>query len=260
MMVRFCGSIATAAAVAGVLALAPAPAAAQSGSAKIQAAAIPRLQDGKPDFNGVWDRPRVSDITKNGNACGALSKGCKQEGSGELSFTPAGLAFWKDDEHRFDYSARCLPWGYTRAWQTEYPAEIMQTPDRLAILWESNNVFHVIPTDGRDHPKNLEPNWMGNSVGKYEGDTLVIDTIGFNGRTWIDTAEHPSSDALHVVERMRHIDADHLSYEVTWEDPKNYTKPIKNTRTFVRMKKGEELMEFWCMENNKDLLEGHLKR
>jgi len=163
-------------------------------------------------------------------------------------------------EHRFDYSARCLPWGYTRAWQTEYPVEIFQTPQRLAILWESNNVFHVVPTDGRDHPKNLDPTWMGNSIGKHEGDTLVIDTLGFNGRTWLDTAEHPASDALHVTERIHHIDAMHLSYEVTWVDEKMYTKPIKNTRVFTKMKPGQELMEFWCMENNKDLLEGHLTR
>ena len=80
----------------------------------------------------------------------------------------------------------------------------------------------------------------------------------FNGKTWIDTAEHPSSDALHVTERLRYIDANHLEYEVTWDDPKTYTKPFKNTRIYVRMKPGEELMEWWCMENNKDLLEGHL--
>jgi hypothetical protein len=117
-----------------------------------------------------------------------------------------------------------------------------------------------VATDGRDHPKDLEPTWMGNSVGKYEGDTLVIDTIGFNGKTWLDTAEHPSSEALHMVERIHYIDSQHLAYDVTWEDPKTYTKPIKNTRVLARMKPGEELMEYWCMENNKDLLEGHLSR
>jgi hypothetical protein len=228
--------------------------------AHAQSAAIPRLANGKPDFNGVWDHPRVGDVTRSSNSCGALSKGCKQEGSGELAYTPLGLDLWKDVEHRFDYSAHCLPWGYTRASGTEYPVEFVQTPERLVILWESNNIFHVVPTDGRDHPKNLEATWMGNSVGKFEGDTLVIDSIGFNGKTWIDTAEHPSSDALHVVERMHYTDPQHLAYEVTWEDPKIYTKPIKNVRTFTRMKPGEELMEYWCMENNKDLLEGHLSR
>ena len=121
---------------------------------------------------------------------------------------------------KFDYAGYCQPWGYTRAWQTEYPVELMQTPERVAILWESNNVFHVIPTDGREHNKNQDPSWLGNSIGHYEGDTLVIDTTNFNGKTWIDTAQHPSSDQLHVTERIHYIDADHLAYEVTWEDPK----------------------------------------
>jgi hypothetical protein len=101
---------------------------------------------------------------------------------------------------------------------------------------------------------------MGHSVGKYEGDTLVIDSVGFNGKTWLDTAEHPSSDALHVIERIHYLDPQHLSYQVTWDDPKTYTKPVNNTRIFTRMKPGQELMEYWCMENNKDLLEGHLRR
>jgi hypothetical protein len=217
---------------------------------------IPRLHDGKPDFNGIWDRPRVTDITRNGDACGSGNKGCKQQ-AGEISFTEAGLAAFKNPK-KFDYAAYCQPWGYTRAWQTEYPVEIMQTPQRLAILWESNNVFHVIPTDGRPLPKVADPTWMGKSVGKYEGDTLVIETTGFNGITWIDTAQHPSSAALQVTERIRHLDANHLEYEVIWTDPKMYTKPIRNLRTFTRMKPGEEIMEWWCMENNRDLLNGHL--
>jgi hypothetical protein len=221
---------------------------------------IPRLPNGKPDFNGVWDHPRVADVTRSFNGCGAGATGCKQQGNGDLAYTEAGLAQWKDVAHRFDYSAHCLPWGYTRAWQVEYPVEIVQTPQRLALLFESNNIFHVVFTDGRDHPKNLDPTWMGNSIGKWEGDTLVVDTVGFNGKTWIDTAEHPSSDALHVVERIHFLDPQHLSYEVTWEDSKTYTKAIKNTRILARMKPGEELMEYWCMENNKDLLEGHLSR
>jgi hypothetical protein len=244
----------TSSAAIAALALLVVPAAPQSGPAK---ANIPRLHDGKPDFNGVWDRPRVGDISKNGNTCGSGNSGCKQVGAGEIPFTPEGLARFNDRD-KYDYAAFCKPWGYTRAWQTEYPVEILQTPQRLAILWESNNVFHVVPTDGRDHPKDVDPTWMGHSVGRYEGDTLVIDTKNFNGKTWIDTGQHPSSDALHVIERFRHIDAQHLEYEVTWEDSKMYTKPIKNTRTFTKMKPGEEIMEWWCMENNRDLLEGHI--
>jgi hypothetical protein len=267
MKLRLRISIVCAATLSAVFCFTSMPANAQSGSAaqhsvaaKDKSSAIPRLPDGKPDFNGVWDHPRTSDVTKTFNGCGSQTPGCKQEGAGELPYTEAGLKQWKDVEGRFDYSAYCLPWGYTRAWGTEYPVEIMQTPARVAILFESNNIFHVIPTDGRDHPKDLEPSWMGNSVGKYEGDTLVVDSMGYNGKTWIDTAEHPMSDAMHVTERYRLIDADHIAYEVTWEDPKTYTRSFKNSRVFSRMKPGSELMEYWCMENNKDLLEGHLKK
>jgi hypothetical protein len=214
---------------------------------------IPRLPNGKPDFSGVWDHPRVNDVTRDGTTCGGGTRGCSQKGSGALSFTPEGTKKWQGQ--RFDYTAYCLPWGYTRAGGTEYPIEIMQRPDRLTFLFESNNIFHMVFTDGRDHPKDLQPNWLGHSVGKWDGDSLVIDTIGFNGKTYIDTAEHPASDALHLTERIGYIDAQHLSYEVTWEDPKMYTKPIKNTRVFARMKPGEELMEYWCMENNKMVLD-----
>jgi hypothetical protein len=231
------------------------PSAAQYGSGP--GSGIPRLSDGKPNFNGVWDRPRVSDITKNGIECGSGSKGCKQEGAGELSMTAWGMEQFKAKD-KFDYAGYCQPWGYTRAWQTEYPVELMQTPERVAVLWESNNVFHVVPTDGRGHSKNQDPSWMGNSIGHYDGDTLVIDTTNFNGKTWIDTAQHPSSDQLHVTERIHFLDADHLAYEVTWEDPEAYNKPIKNNRVFTRMKAGSEIMEWWCMENNRDLLLGHL--
>jgi hypothetical protein len=136
----------------------------------------------------------------------------------------------------------------------------MQSQKQLAVLFESNNIFHVIEMGG-EHPRDLEPSWLGHSTGKWDGDTLVIDTIGFNGLTYLDTAEHPMSDQMHMVERIRYIDPDHLSYEVTWTDPKTYTKPIKNNRVFSRMKAGKDrLLEYWCMENNKELLEGTLPK
>ena len=87
----------------------------------------------------------------------------------------------------------------------------------------------------------------------------MIDTRGFNGRITLDVgAEHPTSDAMHIVERLRYTDANHVAYELTIDDPKMYSKAITNIRTWVRMKPDEELMEYFCMENNKDLLDGHL--
>jgi hypothetical protein len=254
MKICFSGSIVIAVAIVAIVCLAPISAAAQSATPKTQD--VPRLPNGKPDFGGVWDHPRVVDVTRDGKGCGGNTPGCTQKGAGELPFTPEGAKRYQGK--RIDFTAYCLPWGYSRAGQVEYPLEIIQKPERLAFLFESNNVFHVVFTDGRDHPKDLEPNWLGHSVGKWEGDTLVIDTIGFNGKTYIDTAEHPSSDALHVIERISYMDRQHLNYEITWEDPKMYTKPFKNTRVYARMKPGDELMEYWCMENNRTLLDGHL--
>jgi hypothetical protein len=254
MRIRFWGSIGTVAAVAAALFLAPVFAIGQSAT---PAPNIPRLSNGKPDFSGVWARPRVGNMTQDGKGCGSGVAGCTQKGAGELSFTPLGTQAMKAP--KLDYTAFCLPWGYTRAMQTEYPVEIIQAPTRLAILYESNNIFHVVPTDGRQHPKEIESSWMGKSIGWYEGDTLVIDTKGFNGKIYLDVGgQHPTSDALHIVERLTYIDANRVAYEITIEDPKIYTKAFKNYRTWGRMKPGEELMEYWCMENNKDLLDGHL--
>jgi hypothetical protein len=108
------------------------------------------------------------------------------------------------------------------------------------------------------HPKDPMPTWFGDSVGNWEGDTLVIDTIGFNGRTRLDTIGHPHSDQMHVVERWQRPDLGHINYEITIDDPKTYTKAWKNTRTFI-LRTDWQIMEYSCEENNKDFLEGHIK-
>jgi hypothetical protein len=212
---------------------------------------VPRLSNGKPDFTGVWDHPRVADITKDANgSCAGETPGCKNIGSGDLPFTPAGKAE-NDKKDRFDYGAHCLPWGYVRSFATPYPHAYVSHPDRLAIMWEQDNAFHMVPTDGRPLPKDPDPSWRGTSVGHWDGDTLVIETVGFNGKTWLDTAEHPHSDQLKVTERLTRTDYDHINYELIMEDSKFYSKPIKNVRTFVLMKPGQELYEYSCAENNR---------
>lgn len=214
----------------------------------------PRLANGKPDFTGVWDHPRVGDVSRPvDGACASGSRGCKNVVVGELSFTPAGKAEWDKNNKptTYDYGSHCQPWGFVRAYNTPYPHAYVHHPDRLAILWEQDNRFHMVPTDGRDLPKDLEQTWMGTSVGKWDGDALVIQTAGFNGRTWLDTAQHPHSDALRLTIRMTRPDFDHLNWEITMEDPKYYTKPIKNIRTFVLMASDTELYEYSCSENNR---------
>ena len=170
---------------------------------------VPRLSNGKPDFTGVWDHPRVGDITSAvKGTCASGGRGCSSVVSGELSFTPAGKAEWDKNNKptTYDYGAHCQPWGFVRAYNTPYPHAYVHHPDSLAILWEQDNRFHLVPTDGRELPKDLEPTWMGTSVGRWDGDTLVIQTAGFNGRTWLDTAQHPHSDALKLTIRMARPD------------------------------------------------------
>jgi hypothetical protein len=118
---------------------------------------IPPLPNGKPVLSGVWDHPRSNDLARATNECGSIAKGCRHVPPPSISFTPFGLAKWNDKAGHVDWTARCPPWGYTRAWGTEYPVEIVQTHQRLAIMFESNNVYEIVPTDGTQMPRSIEP-------------------------------------------------------------------------------------------------------
>ena len=130
-------------------------------------------------------------------------------------------------------------------------------PDDADRFWPQE-AFHIVFTDGRDHPKDLAPTWFGHSIGKWDGDTLMVDTVGFNNKTRVDTEGHPHTEALHVVEHFRRTDANHIAYDVTITDPGAYTRPWKNVRTFT-LRPDWEIMEYNCEENNKDVNEGHIK-
>jgi hypothetical protein len=213
---------------------------------------IPRLADGKPDLNGVWERPYVPDMSRSG---------ANQQGAGPLPFTAWGADNFKSyDVTKFDYTGHCLPQGLTRSMNSPFPIEIFQTAKRIAVLYEAWNVFHVTPLDGRGFPKDLDANstWMGTSIGHWEGDTLVVETAGFNGKTRLDTVGHPLTESLRVIERYTRSDARHIRYEVTVDDPKAYSQPWTNVRTFT-LRPDWELMEYSCEENNRDLTEGHIK-
>jgi hypothetical protein len=209
----------------------------------------PRLPSGTVDFSGVWQKPYVPDMTKDGK---------DQKGYPELPFTSWGEADWKSyDAGEGDYTGSCLPFGMTRSVNTPEPMQIMQGDKYFAFLFEQNSWFSVIPIDGRKHGSGI-PTWFGDSVGHWEGDALVIDTINFNGKTRLDTVGHPHSDQLHLVQRFTRPDLGHISYEVTVDDPKTYAKPWTNTRTFT-LRPDWEIMEYSCEENNKSLWEGRIK-
>jgi hypothetical protein len=210
----------------------------------------PHLKNGKPDMSGVWNQPYVPDMSKDGRG---------QQGEHELPFTPLGLARWKAyDASQGDYTGNCLPFGLLRDINSPHPMQIVQNDNYIAFLFEQNTWFHVVPTDGRSHPKDPDPTWEGNSVGHWENDTLVIDTIGFNDKTRMDTIGHPHSDKLHTIEKLRRIDAGHIAYEITIDDPVIYSRTWKNDRTFV-LRPDWEIMEYSCEENNKDITDGHIK-
>jgi hypothetical protein len=210
----------------------------------------PRRADGHPDLSGVWMPPYVPDMTANKQ---------DQRGFPDLPFTAAGLADWKAyDAATGDYTGSCFPFGLMRSVNAPYPFQIMQDERQIAMLFEINTWHHVIPF-ARESPKQAaeNPTWYGYSIGRWEGDTLVVETRGFNGFTRLDTIGHPHSDALHLTQTFRRVDRTHIAYTVTVDDPKTYTKPWTNERTFRLM--NTPLLEYSCEENNKGLWEGRIK-
>lgn len=209
----------------------------------------PRLPDGKVDFGGkgAWAPIWVLDWADRRYVTQAI----------DVPFTPAGLALFQErkaNHSKDDPEGYCLPAGVPRYTGTPYPFQIIQLPDRVVILYEgASHMYRVILMNAK-HSADPDPSWLGESIGWWEGsDTLVVDSIAFNGRTWLDYVGHPASDLLHVVEKFRRPDLNTLLYEASIEDPKNYTKPW-TTSFKVRWQAGWEIKEYVCLENNKDLL------
>jgi hypothetical protein len=213
----------------------------------------PRLPNGRPDFSGVWDHQYVPDMSITNQRNPAMQKGPK-----EIPFTAAGLENMKnyDPVRDGDYTGMCMPYGLMRSMNAPYPIQIFQNDKYIAFLFEVSTWFHVVPfTDG--HPKELDPTWFGDSIAKWDGDTLIVDTIGFNGFTRLDTVGRPHSDKLHLVQTFKHIDAGRVAYTVTIDDPVYYSQPWINERTMT-LSNGR-LLEYSCEENNKSLWEGRIK-
>jgi hypothetical protein len=234
--------------------------------------AVPRRADGKADLSGVWMPPYVPDMTLNrrdqqGYAEAPFSPDDTPQvrqafhangNKAELPFTPWGLTNWSSyDAASGDYTGSCFPFGLQRSVNAPYPFQIMQDDKHVALLFEINTWHHVVPiTTGFPAQMAENPTWYGYSIGRWDGDTFVIETRGFNGYTRLDTVGHPHSDALHLTQTFRRLDASRMAYTVTVDDPKTYTKPWTNERTF-RLNNGP-LMEYSCEENNKSLWEGRI--
>jgi hypothetical protein len=151
----------------------------------------------------------------------------------------------------------CFPPGVPQILFWPYPMEIIQIPGRVIMFFEFNHYVRQIYTDGRGHNQDLPSTWMGDSIGRWEGDTLVVDATGFNDKTSIDRLGHPHSDAMHLVERIRRVDHDTLQDDITIDDPKAFTKPWTGQQIF-QLKPGWEIAEYVC-EDNVNFLDLHKK-
>ena len=204
---------------------------------------VPRTTEGKPDFSGFYDIPYVPNM--------ALGK------EDQVPYTDLGRRAYQTHDAKDDPTSNCWFPGVPRIMQSPYPSQWVQTPALLVILFEYMHTFRSIPLNGRAHPDRMEPAFMGDSVGRWEGDTLVVDTTNLKGPpwTWLDTAGHQHSDQLHVIERFDRA-PDNIQYEFTVDDPPMYSKPWTHRRTIRPLKITAglpELLEYNCDENNRDV-------
>ena len=143
----------------------------------------------------------------------------------------------------------CLPPGTPRIYLQPFPFQIVQTPQEIFMLFEYDHTIRQIFVDGRPHPDDITPTYMGHSVGKWDGDTLVVDTVGFNDKTWLDRDGHPHSDQLHVIERMHRVNRDNMTIEITMEDPKALVKPWVSTQLNFQLHPDWNIEELACTDN-----------
>jgi hypothetical protein len=222
----------------------------------------PRLPDnkeaygvnaGKPDFGGLskgmWTVPYIVNMATQGtNVDGSAPVVPPCNAQAVKIFQQRQDTKMKDDPEGF-----CLPPGVPRMMYTPYPAEIFQLPDRILFIYEGGaHVWRIIWMDGRELPKDPNPDFLGYSVGHWEGDTLVVNSTGFNTETWLDAAGHPHGEQMKVTEKFTRPNMNTLRLEATIDDPEYYTKPWTVVTT-ARWTPGQELMEYICQENNRDL-------
>jgi hypothetical protein len=234
-------------------------------------AKAPRAADGKPDLSGVW-RTAYDSAEANERLFGPGVKAFIEPGDDPSRFSkyfldilvdfpsdakpirPAAAELFRQNavKKSRSSSAQCLPQGLPRTDINSYaPFKILQTPGVIAVLYEVDNTHRQIYTDGRPLPVDPQPTWGGYSVGRWDGDTLIVDAAGFNDQTWLDSGGHPHSDALRVQERFHRRDFGHMDLTVTVEDPKMYTQPF-TIKVVEELLPDTDILESVCNENEKD--------
>ncbi len=260
------------------LALAPAPALSQDPQAgvnplltpnpynsppEVKGGPVPRLPGGKPDLQGVWL------VRAPGNSMSMLSVETLPGGrgprkgvitdppDGKIPYQPWARQKQQDlaKNHMVEESdAHCLLGGFPHASFTPFGFRVLQPPGEVVMVWEFMHAYRVIPLDGRPHIDAKTRLYMGDSRGRWDGDTLVVDVTNQKARPWIDQAADFHSDAIHVVERFTPLDSNNIAYEATIEDPKVYTRPWKIAYFYSRVLDPKyEALEFACIEGERDI-------
>ena len=228
---------------------------------------------GTPDLSGVWDLPGATNRSTAGPGAVAEVPDSQRRGTvprqgfsaEEPPMQPWAAAKYKQARQgvsslyqsggdEFDPTHSCFPHGFPRIYTTPRPFEISQAARTVFMLFESDHWLRRIHTDGRSHPEGYPITWMGHSVGTWNGDTLVVDTIHINDRSWwLDNLAHPKSDALHVIERFRRPNQNTLEIDFTFDDPKAYTRPWTGKKVFALAEPGYEVLEDVSCEEYLDL-------
>ena len=219
---------------------------------------VPRAADGHPDLSGIWLAGGFALLLGEEEAArirkaDAARPPFQQEPPPYKPEADAKRKAYLARRGIDDPMARCLLSGVPRITVRPLPFEIVQLRDRVIILYEVHHGFRIIPTDGRGHPDDHEPSYLGDSIGKWEGDTLVVDVIGFNTNTWLAGVGTIHSEQLRVTERYTRDAYDTVVYDVTMEDPEVFTKPWKQ-RAIFHLRPGERIREYECIENNEDIV------
>jgi hypothetical protein len=265
---RFRDSIVSITVITAGLLLAVAMAAAQAPAYR-----APRTADGKPNLNGIWQALNTAfwDIEAHPAGPGAVQElgasvaipgGLGVVDGGDIPYKPEALAKKKANfanRLKLDPEIKCYLPGVPRATYMPYPFQIIQSQKHIMIVHEYAGAVRTIYMDNQTEAP--ADSWMGWSNGHWEGETLVVDTRGFNDKTWFDRAGNFHSDALHVIERFTARSPDTLTYEATIEDPNVFTRPWKMSMPLYKhVESNARLMEFRCVEFVEDLIYGHLRK
>jgi hypothetical protein len=217
-------------------------------------APAPKLADGRTDFSGLWARDSIQNVPPlDPNRYFVEDLTFRMPKGAAIPMLPAAQEVFRQrlaNDAADRPSGMCLPHGVPSAMGHGGPFKIIHSADETVILFEEFNQYRHIFTDGRGHPKSLNPTWYGYSIGKWDGNSFLVDTKGFNDRAWLDDIGHPQSEGLHTIERFRRPDFGHLEVDVTIEDPLYYSAPF--TATFLlRLAADTDQIEDVC-ENERD--------